>query len=258
MAKSLCTGWNEEAYALANAFWPGPLTLVLPKAKEVGYFVTGGLDFVGIRMPKSDLALELISKCETALCAPSANTSTRPSPTKAEHVYNDLGDKLSYILDGGTTDVGIESTVYDVLNKKILRPGSITLSDIKGFIDKADILASEGEKIASPGVKYKHYAPCYEVVAVVGETPINKMRELKEEYIAKGKTCELVTFGEKTKDALYIGKDIDEYCKNFYSTLLDLEGKSDVVIFMGTKPEEKGLALMNRLKKACGGNIIYT
>jgi len=156
----------KKANILINKFWPGPLTIVLKKSKKVPKIITAGLDSVAIRMPRNKTALELI-KNSCPIAAPSANTSGKPSPTNAEHVYDDLKNKIPLILDGGKCKIGIESTVIDFTRKipTILRPGKITKKMIEKLIGKINI-ANEKTKVKSPGMKYRHYSPKAKVILI--------------------------------------------------------------------------------------------
>ena len=165
---------NDTAHKLIQAFWPGPLTLVLPSLDKVAKRVSGGLDTVAVRMPKNKVAQAFLQTCNLPVAAPSANISGRPSPTDSAHVIADLDGRIDAIIDGGSCDFGIESTVLDVVGDVpiILRPGSITAKDIACVVGdvKAATMADEQSDIApkSPGMKYKHYAPMAKVIAFEG------------------------------------------------------------------------------------------
>ena len=169
----------ERAKALANAYWPGPLTIILPKSDLIPDEVSAGLSTVAVRMPSHPTAHELIEKSGCPLAAPSANSSGLPSPTTAQHVIDDMDGKIDAIIDGGECAVGIESTVVTLATDvpKLLRPGGITHAQLEAVLGKVDIdpavLAQleEGVKPASPGMKYKHYSPKAEVFIVKGSLP---------------------------------------------------------------------------------------
>lgn len=268
-AKEISYGWNSEIEKLVNHFWPGPLTVVLPKKDCIPYEVSGGLDTIGIRMPKSEVALKFIRECNAPICAPSANRSTRPSPTKAIHVYNDLKGRIPYIIDGGSTSFGLESTVVDCTKEgkfTILRPGNITKEDLLQVVDNVEIDAGVFKeakgKVASPGMKYKHYAPNYGVDLVCGEHADEKIISMYENYTKQGKKC-VIIIGEGNNlfeglNCIEIGGDLNEYSRRVYDILIELEGKVDVAIFKGVKESGVGLAIMNRLRRAAGENIIYS
>ena len=162
MAKSLVREWPEQAEQLARIFWPGPLTLVLPKHPRVPDELTAGLDTVGIRMPAHPMAQALIAEAGVPIAAPSANRFTELSPTSAEHVRESLGDRVAMILDGGRTTVGIESTVLSLAGPHaiLLRPGMVTQQEIEAVIGPVQVLerAPEGPH-ASPGLHRRHYSP---------------------------------------------------------------------------------------------------
>ena len=166
MARSLTTRWPDSADALARRFWPGPLTLVLPKAFHVPDRVTSGLPTVGIRMPNHPIALRLIASAGVPIAAPSANRFTEVSPTAAGHVHESLGDDVDLILDGGAATVGIESTVLSLVDlPTLLRPGMVTREQIEQVIGPVSIAgAAAGEAHPAPGLHHKHYSPKTKVV----------------------------------------------------------------------------------------------
>ena len=178
----------EQAKKLADAFWPGPLTMIVWKSDAVPEATTGGMQTVAVRMPNHPVALELIRRSGCLIAAPSANTSGRPSPTEAQHVAEDLSGKIAMILDGGPVGIGIESTIIDLTEEKpmILRPGYITpemLSEVlqeEVVIDPGIIAADDTRKPKAPGMKYKHYAPKAEMIIVDGaqDAVIHKINEL--------------------------------------------------------------------------------
>ena len=166
MAKRCVTAWPDPAEKLARAFWPGPLTLVLPCAKEIPGMVTAGGKTVGVRWPGHPFIQAVIRECGFPLAAPSANLSGRVSPTNAEHVRKQLGDKISLIVDGGQSQVGIESTVLDltVSPPQVLRPGMIHAESLAAVIgevriQKSEVNSEHGETLRSPGRLRRHYSP---------------------------------------------------------------------------------------------------
>lgn len=175
MARTLVREWPERAENLARRFWPGPLTLVLPKRPHVPDRLTAGLDTVGIRMPAHPIALELIREAGVPIAAPSANPFTELSPTTAQHVRDALGDRVAMVLDGGASKVGIESTVLSLAgpNPLLLRPGMISKSEIEAVIGPVDLLQSANEgPHASPGLHRKHYSPKTPLILLEpGEAP---------------------------------------------------------------------------------------
>src|SRR5208337_191919 len=177
MARSLVREWPERAEKLARKFWPGPLTLVLPKQPRVPDRLTAGLDTVGIRMPAHPIAQELIRESGVPIAAPSANRFTELSPTTAQHVRDALGDRVAMILDGGRTTVGIESTVLSLAgpNAVLLRPGMVTQQEIEAVIGPIKVLgaAPEGPH-SSPGLHRRHYSPKTPLILIeAGKLPAN-------------------------------------------------------------------------------------
>jgi L-threonylcarbamoyladenylate synthase len=161
MAKSLVSHWPESAERLASRFWPGPLTLVLPKTAAIGEGLTAGLDTVGLRLPAHPVAQALIEAAGLPIAAPSANRFTQLSATTAEHVRQSLGPQVDYILDGGPTEVGIESTVVSLAGEHpvLLRPGMITQAEIESLIGPLQVVTASSGAHAAPGLHPKHYAP---------------------------------------------------------------------------------------------------
>lgn len=170
----------QKAKKLAEKFWPGPLTMILPKNKNIPYEVTAGMDSVAVRLPSNKIAREIIKKSGVPLVAPSANLSGKPSPTQFSHVVKDLDEKVDAIVDGGNCDIGVESTVISLLQDtpKLLRPGAITPEDIEKAVGKIEIdksvfeKISPGQKVLSPGTKYKHYSPNARVIMVKASSEI--------------------------------------------------------------------------------------
>lgn len=186
----------EEAKKLADAFWPGPLTMIVRKNDKVPYETTGGMDTVAVRMPNHPVALELIRRSGGYIAAPSANTSGKPSPTLAEHVAFDMDGRIPMILDGGPVGIGIESTIVDLTEDipMILRPGYITPKMLEKVIGEVKmdpgIIASDSlQKPKAPGMKYKHYAPKADLILVDGEEEkvVAKINALAKEGGSAGK-----------------------------------------------------------------------
>ena len=258
---------NETAKVLMDTFWPGPLTLVMEKTKAVPKETSGGLDTVAVRFPAHPLAKKLIEYAGVPVAAPSANTSGRPSPTKAEHVKEDMDGKIPWILDGGSCDIGVESTVVDVTGDDpiILRPGKITFEQISELFPKTSydkhLTAQNGEIFAprSPGMKYKHYAPKGELVILSGTLSQIQC------YIDKncGEKSAVLTFDqyEISHNSVYsLGniENLEEGCKAFFDHLRTFDGMGIENIF-AVMPLRTGIgfALYNRMFKAAGGKVIY-
>lgn len=263
----------KVAEKLAHAFWPGPLTMILPKSDEVPYETTGGLSTVAVRMPNHKTALALIEKGGGYIAAPSANTSGRPSPTLAKHVKEDMDGRIDMIVDGGEVGIGIESTIVDLTVEpvQILRPGYITAAMISQIVGKVDmdvtILSdTSGQTPRAPGMKYRHYAPKGELTIVSGKQEdvvkyinqaLKKAREagLKTGVIATDETKEqyeadLVKTAGSRQDEVTVAKSL-------YGILRDFDEEGMQVMYSESFPLDGiGQAIMNRLLKAAGHHVI--
>lgn len=263
----------ETAKKLADAFWPGPLTMVLNKSDAVPMTTTGGLSTVAVRMPKHDVALELIRAGGGYIAAPSANTSGRPSPTKARHVAEDMDGIIEMIIDGGDVSIGLESTIVDLTGDipTILRPGYINqamLEEIIGTveIDRALISDDASIKPKAPGMKYRHYAPKAELIIVEGPEHLvrNRINELVHEAQSAGKKAGVIGTEEsllyyKEGDVRSIGSRQDELSisQHLYAILRDFDQSDLSVIYSESfETPQMGQAIMNRLIKAAGHQII--
>ena len=266
---------SNKGIELARRFWPGPLTLIFDKSDLVPYSTTGGLDTVGIRMPSHPVAYELIRLSGVYVAAPSANTSGRPSPTKVEHVIDDLNGKIDLIIDGGKVDIGLESTIVDVTSSipTILRPGYITTSMVEEVvgpvnIDKAITSKTNNSNIIAkaPGMKYKHYAPKGDLIIFEGE--IDKVidiinlttKEKQEEGYRVGiiATDETLPF-YKQGDIKTIGtrKDEDTIARGLFETLREFDDDGvDYIFTESFEDNNLGQAIMNRLLKAAGYRLV--
>ncbi len=269
----------ETALKLAKAFWPGPLTMILPKKEIVPHGTTGGLETVAIRMPSHPVARKLLQESGLMLAAPSANTSGRPSPTRAEHVYEDLNGKIDMILDDGPVGIGIESTVVDLSGEipMILRPGYITREMMEVVIGEVlvdpAILEENKDKNfrpKAPGMKYKHYAPKGDLTIIAGtsEKVVEKIRELALEKMKEGYKVGIIAT-EETKPlyapeerlvVMSIGtrKDENTITHNLYDILRRMDGAEVSYIYSESFGEgSRGQAIMNRLLKAAGHHQIF-
>ena len=264
-----------QAEKLADAFWPGPLTMIVWKNEKVPYETTGGMDTVAIRMPNHPVALALIDESGCMIAAPSANTSGKPSPTEAGHVALDLDGKIPMILDGGPVGIGIESTIIDLTEKvpMILRPGYITkemLEEVLGEevrIDPGIIAADSTKKPKAPGMKYKHYAPKADLVLVEGEQEavVAKINALVREKQAAGLKVGVVATDET--ESLYqadyvvtIGarSDEDAIARHLYKILREFDDWNvDAIYSESFSTPRIGQAIMNRLMKAAGHQVIH-
>lgn len=263
-----------QAEKLADAFWPGPLTMIVWKNEKVPYETTGGMETVAIRMPKHPVALKLIEESGCLIAAPSANTSGKPSPTEASHVKLDLDGKIPMILDGGPVGIGIESTIIDLTEDTpmILRPGYITkemLEEVLGEEVKIDpgIIASDSlTKPKAPGMKYKHYAPKADLVLVDGEAEnvVKKINELVAEKQKNGLKVGVIATDE-TKDqyqadiVVSIGARADEdaIAQHLYKILREFDDWNvDAIYSESFATPRIGQAIMNRLLKAAGHQVL--
>jgi L-threonylcarbamoyladenylate synthase len=232
---------NESAHVLANALWPGPLTLLVPRTRLVPDWVTGARDTVALRIPAHDMTIALLDAVSDALVAPSANRFGHVSPTSAEHVINDLGDSVDLVLDGGSCVIGIESTIVECTSStlQILRPGKVSALDV-AKITGLSISDMDGPSRA-PGMLIAHYAPNarVELCASIGEA---KARH--DTYVIKGVAAELLHYEDVTTYALSLYDDLRS---------ADLRGSSVVLAVL---PPDMGLgiAIRDRLSKAAASN----
>ncbi len=258
----------ESAKKLAENFWPGPLTIIMKKSQVIPDEVSAGLDTVAVRFPSHRTANEIIKKSGTVLAAPSANLSGSPSPTSANHVMKDLDGKIDAVLDGGVSDVGVESTVITLAAEipRVLRPGGITVEQLRGVLGRVDVddavlnKLDDNAKAASPGMKYKHYAPKARVILLkctdseyidyVNKNADNSVAALccdedipylKTVYFSLGKRRDYETQAHRLFDEL---RRIDDApgIKTVYSRLPKTEGV--------------GMAVYNRLIRAAGFEVI--
>ena len=263
---------SEDAAAVMDRFWPGPLTIVVKKRPEVPDRTTGGLDTVAVRMPETPAARDLIRFSGCPIAAPSANLSGSPSPTRAKDVTADLEGRIDAVIEGGDCRVGIESTVLDLTGDApvILRPGIITADEISEALGKPVLYDSSLKEAAShtaldpakgaqeadfrpksPGMKYKHYAPKAEMLIISGDA--DRVREeigrRKRECEAQGKRAGVILFGEQ---------EFQQAAHDLFSRLRDLDGEGVDLILAGALSEADGVgfAVMNRMLKSAGYHII--
>ncbi len=266
---------QKAAENLMTKFWPGPLTLVLKRSRQVPDITVVGLDTIAIRMPSNKVALALLKESGTPIAAPSANLAGKPSPTTAQHVIEDLAGRIDMILDAGPTRIGVESTVINMTSSppEILRPGGTPYEKLIEALGKVKLhpLAKAEKKVdltkaVSPGMKHRHYAPEAEMVVVEGELhkAIKKVQELAEAHTAKGKKVGILATDESVPSyeadvvkSLGSRENPAMIAKSLYRLLRDFDGeKVDIIIAEGTPLEGLGLAVMNRLRKASNFNII--
>ena len=270
----LSTEVNDNALRLAGKFWPGPLTMILKKSDIVPETITGGLGTVAIRMPSHPVAAKLIKDSGVYIAAPSANTSGKPSPTKAEHVISDMNGRIDMIIEDDTVDIGVESTIVDLSEKipTILRPGYITKSMLEEVLGEVRIdpaimgSVKEGVVPKAPGMKYKHYAPDADLAIVEGATEavIKKINELTRQKESDGYKVGIMTTMEDS--SLYTGgivkvvgskNDEKTVAHNLYAALRDFDKLGVQYIYSESfSTNDVGQAVMNRLIKAAGHTII--
>lgn len=263
---------SQLARQLMDTFWPGPLTLIAKRSKIVPNAVTAGLDTVAVRMPADKTARMLISNSGVPIAAPSANLSGKPSPTTAQHVLEDMDGRIPLILDGGPCKYGVESTVLSVVGTPtILRPGAITREMLSAVIGEVQVARSilaplqEGETVASPGMKYKHYAPKADVIVIVG-TPENTAKKVCELYNfaeMQGKSVEIAAtlqtkgFYKGKKYAILGDRNHPEtLCASLFSSLRSMDEHADMILAEGIPTDNAGLAYMNRLLRAAGFHVV--
>ena len=263
-----CREVSQAAYALAEAFWPGPLTMILPKKDIVPMRTTGGLDTVGVRCPDHPVTLEIIRRADVPIAAPSGNLSGRPSPTTAQHMVEDMDGRIDGIVDGGPCGVGVESTIIDLTctPPRLLRPGGLPLEALQAVlgeieVDKAVVSKlAEGEKPKAPGMAYRHYAPKAPVTVVSGDP------DKTADYILHhlGEQAGIICFHEYLE--LFAGHVVHdlghrdnkaEQAQHVFDALRTFD-ETDVTEIWAQCPDSSGLgmAVENRLKKAAGFHVI--
>lgn len=264
----------EEAQKLAEAFWPGPLTMIFEKTDKVPYETSGGLETVAVRMPSNPIAQKLIAYAGGYVAAPSANTSGKPSPTVARYVIEDMAGKIDMIVDGGAGEIGLESTIVDltVSPPQILRPGYITSEMMELVLQAsvetdATILDNSGNQAPrAPGMKYRHYAPKGEMIVVEGEPEavveyINRQagldREAGEKVGVLATAEQLGAYRADLVKCLGERKDSGSIARNLYTALREFDEENVTKIYSESfSIEGFGQAIMNRLLKAAGHRVV--
>ncbi len=263
-----------RAKALADAFWPGPLTMILPKADNIPYETTGGLDTVAIRMPSHPVARRLLQVCKLPIAAPSANLSGRPSPTSASHVIEDMDGRIEMIIDGGDVGIGVESTIVDLTGETpmLLRPGFVTpemLEEVLGSVETdAAVYRQVGKDVhpKAPGMKYRHYAPKASMVLVEGtkEQVVNYINEETRKKKEQGMRVGVMATDE-SKDSyqadviLSVGSraSMDSVAHNLFRALREFDEENvDFIYSESFDASGCGFAVMNRLLKAAGHQVV--
>ena len=259
---------NELYYRLAKAFMPGPLTVILPRRESIPTSTTGGLDSVAVRCPSHPVAHKLIELCGFPIAAPSANLSGKPSPTSAAHVAQDMDGRVDMILDGGESEIGLESTIVKIDGDGLilLRPGGITCDALSLVCEKVTIAdavlhqLAENEKPLSPGMKYRHYAPTAPLVLLSGRDD-DVLAYCKSE--AKERNCAFLCYDEECESLagsthFSIGQkdDLATQARRLFSALREADGTDAEIIYAHLPPQEGlGLALYNRLIRAAAHTV---
>lgn len=256
------------ARKLAEAFWPGPLTIILPKAACIPDEVSAGLDTVGIRLPSHPVARALIREAGVPLAAPSANLSGRPSTTTSGHVMEDLGGKIPAIVEGGPCAVGVESTVVSLAGNvpRLLRPGGVSLEQLESVLGSVEVDRALREKIgdevrvSAPGMKYRHYAPKAPVTVVCGDPERTAVYITRHAGLDAGVICfSECAFQFEMHERRVIGSsdDVQTQARRVFDALRSFDA-TDVTEIWAQCPDDTGLglAVANRLKKAAGFKVV--
>lgn len=263
----------EKAVALAEKFWPGPLTMIFEKSELVPHGTTGGLETVAVRMPDNEVALALIRAGGGYVSGPSANKSGRPSPTMARHVLDDLEGRIDMILDGGPVHIGVESTIVDMTVEPpmILRPGAVTkemLEETVGevAVDHTILTADAKTPPKAPGMKYRHYAPRAEMTVVEGplEKVVDKIGELAAARENEGHRVGIIAtqetmdrYGYENVKCIGTREDESTVAANLYAILREFDDDGTEYIYSEAFASDGiGSAVMNRLLKAAGHHVI--
>ncbi len=243
---------TPRARRLMKKFWPGPLTIVVRRRPCVPDEVTAGLETVAIRMPSHPVALRLIRESGLPIAAPSANRAGRPSPTRASHVRADLRHGIDFILDGGASKVGIESTVVDLSVRKpvILRPGKVSESQVLRVLGERSGRLRNTRRPRAPGMKYRHYSPKAKLILVVGPASKARAEIRKRLRAARGRSVWL-DFGAVSAPALSMGRSLADVARRLFAVMRAADERGIEVIYIRSVPEVGlGVAIMNRLRKA--------
>lgn len=259
----------SDAVKLAKAFWPGPLTMVLPKADIVPLVTTGGLDTVAVRLPAHPVAQAIIREAGVPLAAPSANLSGRPSPTTAQHCINDLTGRVHAVVDSGECSVGVESTVVCFRNGRVclLRPGAVTIEQLEGIVGAVETdravsgRAVDGRSVLSPGMKYRHYAPNARVILVTGDSSryvrfvnsnkTNGVFALCFDEDVAGLEVPYVSYGD--------GADPAAQAHRLFGALRELDIRGARLVYAHSPSQEgMGQAVYNRLIRAAAFRMVRT
>lgn len=259
----------QQAKALAATFWPGPLTIILPKQDRIPMVTSGGLNTVGIRFPAHPIAQAIIRAAGVPLAAPSANLSGRPSTTTAQHVLEDLGGRIAAVVDGGPCSVGVESTVVSLCGERprLLRPGGISLEQLQVVLGEVDVdralreKIDENERVSAPGMKYRHYAPKAPVTVIFG-TPKDSAAYILDRLGAHSGVlcfdeCAAEFCGRAVVETFGPSGDEAQQAREVFDALRRFDDTDCTEIFAQCPPSAGiGLAVSNRIKKAAGFHVI--
>ena len=263
-----CTDIPDRAYALAEAYWPGPLTMILRRRPLVPDVVTAGLDTVGMRCPAHPVCRAILRVAQVPVAAPSGNTSGRPSPTTAAHMLEDMDGKIDAVVDGGPCAVGVESTIVDLTETppRLLRPGGITLEQLEAVLGEVAVdpavtrLMGAGERPRAPGMKYRHYAPRAPVTVVAGDPQKSAAYIAQHAGAEDGVICfdEFAPlFAERDVEKLGPAADKGEQARHIFDALRAFDHTGVPAIWAQCPdPSGLGLAIANRLNKAAGFHVI--
>jgi len=266
---------------LARRFWPGPLTLVVPRSPQVPDEVTAGLATVAVRVPLHPVARALIEAAAVPVAAPSANLFSRPSPTQASHVIDDLSGRIDLVVDGGPTTIGVESTVLDLTSDPptILRPGAVTADMLREVLGRVDILPGGVVKesrpnaaLPSPGMLEKHYSPRAELTLFEGRTEaaLSALVNAAREQLSKGRVVGIIAAEEDRDELAALASDRSallciigshdaptDVATRLYATLRDLDSaRASVILVHGFRDDGLGAAVQDRLRRAAAGRIV--
>lgn len=250
---------SQRVWDLTERFWPGPLTLVLPKTEKVPSVTTGGLDTVAVRAPAHPIARRLIELSKCPIAAPSANRFGRPSPTTAQHVLEDLDGRIDLVLDGGPTPIGVESTVLDLTQDPpmILRPGGVTLEALQEILGEVRVLSSSASEAAkrSPGTRWRHYAPRAQLLLAESA----QLEQIVHELLKDGKRVGVMVRQShlpcspppSVLSVIHMPLDLSEYARRLFAALRELDARGvDVIVVEKVEEHGLGRAIMDRLRKA--------
>lgn len=257
------------ALELCRRFWPGPLTLVLKKAPRIPANLTAGLNTVAVRMPDHDVALALLQAADVPIAAPSANQFSRPSPTCAQHVIDDLADRVDVLLDGGNTSIGLESTIVSLIEDepRVLRPGGISLETLREALPnlryEPSYLADDVMAAPAPGTMLRHYAPRARVILFSGADDAEVYAAMRAEIASHERVgimasdADALEFAESDVAIEHLGADADEAAGRLFAALRSLD-QQGVDCILARAPEKRGLglALWDRLLRAAVGSLV--